>query len=212
MCNNCSVEFSLSVKCEAPNDHCLVTSKDLRCVDPQKFGPIHTSASGDPQGIVITKLRRDQELKFHAIARKGTGKEHAKWSPVATVAMQYISEVSINQQRLSELTPQQMKEFRDSCPTRFNPFDAGKFEITEDKVVPWNECKEKAEELKVPDLIQVRHKQNSRGGNDFVFSVESTGVLKAQDIVLSAFDILMQKLTRLSEVLNEDKSGLEWGQ
>ena len=39
--------------------------------------------------IVIVKMRRGQELKLKAIARKGIGKDHAKWSPVATARYQF---------------------------------------------------------------------------------------------------------------------------
>lgn len=38
---------------------------------------------------MIVKMRKGQELKLKAIARKGTGKDHAKWSPVATARYQF---------------------------------------------------------------------------------------------------------------------------
>lgn len=39
-------------------------------------------------------MRKGQELKLKAIVRKGLGKDHAKWIPVATAVFQYVPEVS----------------------------------------------------------------------------------------------------------------------
>jgi DNA-directed RNA polymerase II subunit RPB3 len=54
--------------------------------------------------VVIVKLGRNQEIKLRAIARKGIGKDHAKWIPVATAVFQYVADISINQGLMDELT------------------------------------------------------------------------------------------------------------
>ncbi|KAI9140943.1 RNA polymerase Rpb3/Rpb11 dimerization domain-containing protein [Paraphysoderma sedebokerense] len=84
-CHLCSVELTLNVRCT--DDRTMeVTSKDLISSNPQ-VQPV-SFGDGDP-GILIVKLRKNQELKIKCIAKKGTGKEHAKWSPCCGVGFEY---------------------------------------------------------------------------------------------------------------------------
>jgi len=56
------------------------------------------------RGIAITKLLKGQEIAVRAIARKGVGSLHAKWSPVATVTFHQEPEIFINEAKMDELT------------------------------------------------------------------------------------------------------------
>jgi DNA-directed RNA polymerase II subunit RPB3 len=119
------VEFTLDIKCTS--DHqMLVTDRDLvPKPDPLQRGvvPVSTRRAGGggdddqrPAAIVLVKMRKGQELALRAIARKGVGKDHAKWIPVATCTYQMIPQITIDQTKLRDLTPEQRRELVDANP------------------------------------------------------------------------------------------------
>lgn len=50
--------------------------------------------------ITIVKLAKNQILDFELVAKKGIGKIHAKWSPVATCTMRKEPIVEIDHDKL----------------------------------------------------------------------------------------------------------------
>lgn len=126
------VEFTLRAKCTEGRS-LVVTDLDLvpdqpglpepvlpvsrALADADAAGATPGGAGGSVQPpIVLLKLGRNQEVRLRAVARKGIGKDHAKWIPVATAVFQYVAEISINAALMDELTEEQKQEFAASNP------------------------------------------------------------------------------------------------
>ncbi|KAL7002846.1 DNA-directed RNA polymerases II, IV and V subunit 3 [Sarracenia purpurea var. burkii] len=202
-CEFCSVEFHLRAKCI--NDQTLdVTSKDLYSSD-HTVVPVDFSDSGsgidtpEQRGIIIVKLRRGQELRLRAIARKGIGKDHAKWSPAATVTFMYEPDIHINEDMMETLTLEEKISWVESSPTKVFDIDptTQQVVIVDPEAYTYDdEVIKKAEAMGKPGLVEIYAKEDS-----FIFTVESSGAVKASQLVLNAIEILKQKLdaVRLSE-------------
>ncbi|KAF8406275.1 hypothetical protein HHK36_008360 [Tetracentron sinense] len=202
-CEYCSVEFHLRARCVT--DQTLdVTSKDLISSDPSVVPVDLSDSSGydasEQRGIIIVKLRRGQELRLRAIARKGIGKDHAKWSPAATVTFMYEPDILINEDLMEALTLEEKKNWIESSPTKVFDIDPNTQQVVvvdpeaytyDDEVI------KKAEAMGKPGLVDIYAKEDS-----FIFTIESTGAIKASQLVINAIEVLKQKLDAVH--LSED--------
>lgn len=115
--------FRLDVTCSS--DGILdVTSNDLIPLNPEhRVLPVNYH-NPEEKPIVICKLRRGQQLKLLARARKGIGKDHAKYIPVATAVFQYKPRIVLNHIAMADMTDDEKQAFVLSDPSktfRFNP-------------------------------------------------------------------------------------------
>lgn len=207
-CSYCAVQFRLKVK-NTEGGVLDVTSRDLRHISQQGTDVRPSDADGP---ILIVKLRKNQEIDITCNARKGTGKEHAKWSPVATATFRYIPYVQVNHTRLdSLLNYAQKKEFVESCPVGVYSLndDTESVEIAKPtKCMFCEECVRKGEQLitgKPSGSVLLNSTENfvriSQGKDKFVFKVEGTGSLRPESIVIKALSILAAKTDDIREFI-----------
>eukprot|EP00033_Pygsuia_biforma_P001593 GCRY01001794.1.p1 GENE.GCRY01001794.1~~GCRY01001794.1.p1 ORF type:complete len:303 (+),score=39.05 GCRY01001794.1:194-1102(+) len=205
-CAYCSVEFNLNILCT--DDTTLnVTSRDLQSADAE-ISPVHGIGDEESEGgILIVKMRKGQELKLKAIAKKGVGKEHAKWSPVTQCVFQYEPDIRVNKQQLERLSEEQKLQWVNSCPKKVYSYnERHKTVDIEDanRCFYCNECKKMGEEvfgMVNNPIVHIRQKPDR-----FLFTVESSGSLPPAEIVQSALRVLKQKLMLIQVHMGPDES------
>jgi len=182
-----------------------ITSADLKSnnefVSPAHFlNPEEQNESHDT-GISIVKIGPGQHLKLKAIARMGIAKEHAKWSPVAVSTYRFDPIITINEEACATLTHEQKQQLVDVCPDRILELDeaSGKLMVardawetatyTEDLRVTQTMMKKREED---DDFVTVEHNDDK-----FIFSVEGTGAMDAEEILMSSLRVLKERLNYL---------------
>ena len=213
-CARCSVEFELDKTYTVTAGEELpppltVTSRDLitnnEAVEPAHFLSPEEQDEAQDEGIAIVKMRPNQRLKLKAIARLGIAKEHAKWSPVAVATYRFYPEVYINYEEMAALSLEQKQFLIDTCPDRILEMDETTGEIrtvenywdiatyTEDLDFAQRLLKKRVED---EDFITIKHSKDK-----FIFTVESTGAMDADEILLTALKVLKRKLNDLAREL-----------
>jgi DNA-directed RNA polymerase II subunit RPB3 len=159
----------LNVKC-TEEGVMSVTSHDLisshQHIKPVSYG------ENDP-GIMIIKLRQGQELIVRCIAKKGTAKEHSKWSPCAGTAFEYDPH-----NRLKHTT----------------------YWVEDDAKAEWPVSKNG--ELEPEPRDDEEFDYNAKP-NKYYITVESTGSLEPKEIIIGGLKILLAKLAVIQHELNQ---------
>ncbi|XP_066474611.1 DNA-directed RNA polymerases I and III subunit RPAC1 isoform X2 [Tiliqua scincoides] len=151
------------------------------------FRPVHDD-------ILIAQLRPGQEIDVLMHCVKGIGKDHAKFSPVATASYRLLPEITLLQPIEGEVAERLKK-----C------FSSGVIEIQEIKgkkvarVANARLDTFSREIFRHDDLKSLVRLARVR--DHYIFSVESTGVLPPDVLVSEAIKVLMGKCQRFLEEL-----------
>jgi len=142
--------------------------------------------------ILIAKLRPGQCIELHCYVLKGIGREHAKWSPVATATYRLLPEITI----VSPFLEEEAEKLVETCPMKV--FDIEDLDGMKNAVVanPRNcsmcrECIRDDEWKKKIKLTRVK--------NHFIFSIESVGILPPHIIFQEAIKVFKKKVEVIKE-------------
>mmetsp|Transcript_77582 Transcript_77582/g.225155 ORF Transcript_77582/g.225155 Transcript_77582/m.225155 type:complete len:374 (+) Transcript_77582:62-1183(+) len=159
---------------------------------PQGIRPVHDN-------ILLAKLRPGQEIELEAHGRVGIGRDHAKYSPVATACYRLATEVKI-------LEP----IFDEDAEELVHLYEPGVFELVpssvpgkrvEAKVCNPYACTMSRNFMRNPTLE--KSIKMTRIPDHFIFSVESVGMQKPGVLVAEALRVLQAKCSGLIELVEE---------
>lgn len=155
-----------------------------------KVQPVHKK-------ILIAKLSGNQEIDVKLHAYKGLGRDHAKFSPVATVTYRLMPDIQL----LGKITGEAAQRLKES-------FSPGVIKLT---------GKEKTAQVVNPRIDSgsrnvFRHSDLKDKvkydliKDHFIFNVESSGCMPALDIMLQACEILELKCKYFIDELQSSRS------
>lgn len=165
----------------------------------------------DPIGVVhddiiVAKLRPGQEIEAELHVIKGVGRDHAKWSPVATASYRMLPDVIIENPIMDEKAEAlvakcpmdvfDIEDLADDGSKGSNKGKGSKKSGRKQAVVarPRNcsMCRECIREPEWADKVKLR-----RVRDHFIFSVETTGAYKPEEIFQEALNIFSSKCSLL---------------
>ena len=208
-CHNCQLQGTLRVTCPQ-NQHSLeVYATDLEIEGGGEVRPV----SSDPKGVWLLTLGRSQSIELRFVIRKGIAKVHAKFMPIATVAMRYTPDIQLNIDGLAKITPNRRLDFVKHCPRSVFDFDDVKGTVSIARPQDCIYCREcmslepPFNDLPAPLAIVRPKKSLANEHFDFTFVVESTGVLPVVQVLYDAFGVLRQKFGKIKTCLEGSSTG-----
>jgi DNA-directed RNA polymerase alpha subunit len=153
--------------------------------------------------ILIAKLRPGQTIELEAHGRRGIGKDHAKFSPVATASYRLLPRIELLQDVYDTLAEELVHVYEPGVfalvPTDPNLDPPGT--RVKVKIVNPYACTMSRNYMRVPELKDSI--RMSRVSDHYIFSVESVGAYKASVLVAEALKVLQRKCERLVTFIDE---------
>jgi len=178
-CSLCQVKLFIDVKAEGSD--LVVYSGHLKSEDPEVV-PVYGN-------IPIVKLSKGQSLVLEAYAQLGYGKNHAKWQPVSACAYKNLPVVIIDKRSCNLCG-----ECINICPRKVLTIEGGEVKVV--RLLDCSLCQD-CEKGCLQQAIKIGWREDA-----FVFTVEGTGTLKVDDLVLKAADLLKGKFEEFLNLIS----------
>jgi len=152
--------------------------------------------------IVLAKLRPGQEIELELHAVKGVGKDHAKFSPVATASYRLLPQIKIKKPIPPNLAHKFQKCFSPGV-IKINP-GTNAVSVDEENVRRDSVSREVLRHPEFSDSVEL-----SRVRDFFLFNIESEGPYAPERLFPESIRIMREKIANLrkaAEALNEQVS------
>jgi DNA-directed RNA polymerase I and III subunit RPAC1 len=185
-----------------------VYSRDLQWV-PQGDQELSLNVKAIHDDILIAKLRPGQSIELEAHARRGIGKDHAKFSPVATASYRLFPNIELLEPVYDDLA-------RELC----HVYEPGVFEL-----VPTTKNDRKGTQVKarvcnpyactmsrnyIRNPLLEKAIRMTRSPDHFIFSVESVGHHSPGVLVAEALKVLQSKCQRVIDLAEQSQVQTEY--
>ncbi|KAL3068103.1 hypothetical protein niasHT_038093 [Heterodera trifolii] len=162
-------------------------------------GEQRTQLSKDPPrlvhgDIILAKLRPGQEIEASCHCVKGIGRDHAKFSPVATATYRLLPQIKLKKDNFDE---EQAARLQSSFSTGVIGRDeqTGRVYVRDARADTSSRNIFIHDDLK--DAVEMGKKKTH-----FIFSVESVGALPSHKLVIEACKVMREKVDHLREQIS----------
>ncbi|CAB3398118.1 unnamed protein product [Caenorhabditis bovis] len=146
--------------------------------------------------ILVAKLRPGQEIEASCHAVKGIGRDHAKFSPVATASYRLLPTIRLHAEISGEAAQRLKSSFSEGV---IDIVKKGGKQVAVVKDARKDTCSRNV--FRHEDLAKVV--QLGKNKQHFIFSVESTGALKSHELVVEACKVMETKCSYLRKQVEE---------
>lgn len=207
-----TLEFTLNIKCSRRaggseqsrpeeqyiNHHAL--TKHIKWVPKGDQASRMSDPGPVEDDILINKLRPGHEMEMRLFAVKGQGRDHAKFSPVATAFYRLLPAITLLRDVHGDDAHRLQKCFSPGV-IELEPTDDGrkKAVVVNARLDSCSRNVYRYADLKEAVLLE-------KIKDHFIFTVESVGATKPQDLVEMACDVLIEKCDYFLKELDTKKS------